>query len=108
MVDSILDNLTLRIQRRADLNLELATSTNRQQIDFFIKGMNEILLHPGIENRVVFLSDIIQHGGYLIHIEYYSAPIPVDEFNTLKQEINLRIIQLLKKEEIQLVVPVKE
>jgi len=108
MVDSILDNLTLRIQRRADLNLELATSTNRQQIDFFIKGMNEILLHPGIENRVVFLSDIIQHGGYLIHIEYYSAPIPVDEFNTLKQEINLRTIQLLKKEEIQLVVPVKE
>ena len=108
MVDSILDNLTLRIQRRADLKLVLATSTNGMQLESFLNGMNEILLHPKIENRVVFLSDIVQHGGFLIHIEYYSAPVPVEEFNALKQEVNLAAIQLLNKEGIQLVVPVKE
>lgn len=108
MVDSILDNLTLRIQRRADLKLELATSTSGQQLESFLKGVDALLLHPKIEHKVVFLSDIVQHGGYLIHIEYYTAPIPVEDFNALKQEINLATILLLNKEGIQLVVPAKE
>jgi len=103
MVDSILDNLTLRTQRRADLRLELATSTGVQQVEDFLKGMDRVLLHPKIEKKTVFLSDILQQGGYLIHIEYYAAPIPVDDFNALKQEINLATIQLLNTLDIQLV-----
>lgn len=103
MVDSILDNLTLRTQRRADLRLELATSTGVQQLEDFLRGIDKVLLHPKVEKKTVFLSDILQQGGYLIHIEYYAAPIPVDDFNALKQEINLAVIQLLNALDIQLV-----
>ncbi|MCO5241380.1 MAG: mechanosensitive ion channel family protein [Chitinophagaceae bacterium] len=95
MVDSIVDNLSLRTQRRADLKLELDTTTTAAQIQQLLDGMREILQHPKIEQRNLFLNDIVQQG-YLVQTDYYTAPVPVEEFNTLKQEVNLRVIQLME------------
>lgn len=101
MVDSIVDNLSLRTQRRADLKLELDTATSAEQIQQLLKGMQEILGHPKIENRNIHLSDIA-HQGYLVQTDYYSAPIPIEEFNALKQEINLQVIQLMETLSIEM------
>ncbi|HRO44503.1 mechanosensitive ion channel domain-containing protein [Agriterribacter sp.] len=95
MVDSIVDNLSLRTQRRADLKLELDTATTAMQIQQLLDGMQEILQHPKIENRNIFLNDIVQQG-YLVQTDYYTAPIPMDEFNAIKQEINLKMIRLME------------
>ena len=95
MVDSIVDNLSLRTQRRADLKLELDTATSAEQIQQLLNGMQEILQHPKIENRNIFFNDIVQQG-YLVQTDYYSAPIPVEEFNALKQEVNLKMIRLME------------
>lgn len=101
MVDSIVDNLSLRTQRRADLKLELDTTTSAEQIQQLLDGMHKILRHPKIENRNIFLNDIVQHG-FLVQTDYYSAPIPVEEFNALKQEVNLKMIQLMEQLGIQM------
>lgn len=101
MVDSIVDNLSLRTQRRADLKLELDTTTTALQIQQLLDGMHQILQHPKIENRNLFLNDIVQQG-FLIQTDYYTAPIPIEEFNTLKQEINLRVIQLMEELKIEM------
>jgi hypothetical protein len=37
----------------------------------------------------------VQHG-YLVQADYYTAPVPIDEFNALKQEVNLRVIKLME------------
>lgn len=95
MVDSIVDNLSLRTQRRADLKLELDTATSAEQIQQLLNGMQEILQHPRIENRNIFFNDIVQQG-YLVQTDYYAAPIPVEEFNALKQEVNLKMIRLME------------
>lgn len=100
MVDSIVDNLSLRTQRRADLKLELHPVTTAQQLQSLLDGLKEILQQPQIENRVVFLNDIVQQG-YLVNIEYYTAPIPVEQFNALKQTINLNVIQLMETLKIE-------
>ncbi|MCC6290314.1 MAG: mechanosensitive ion channel [Chitinophagaceae bacterium] len=103
MVDSIVDNLSLRTQRRADLKLELKSTTNAQSLQALLDGIKKILQHPKIENRVLFLGDIVQQGGYLVHIEYYTAPIPAEEFNQVKQEVNLAIIQLMENLDIEVI-----
>lgn len=102
MVDGIVDNLSLRTQRRADLNLELKSTTQSQQIKNLLAGIEVILQHPKIENRVLFLNDISQQA-YIIHVEYYSAPIPADEFNILKQQVTLQIMELMESLQIEIV-----
>ncbi|MBX3257993.1 MAG: mechanosensitive ion channel [Chitinophagaceae bacterium] len=101
MVDSIVDNLTLRTQRKAELRLELKPATTSQQLQLLLNGMKTILQHPQIENRVLFLNDIAQQG-YLVQADYFTAPVPVEEFNALKQEINLQVIRLMEQLEIEI------
>lgn len=102
MVDGIIDNLTLRTQRRADLNLELKSTTQSDQVKNFLSGIEKILNHPRVENKVLFLNDI-SASAFVIHIEYYSAPIPADEFNLLKQEVNLKIIELMESLHLEII-----
>lgn len=102
MVDSIVDNLSLRTQRRADIKLEIKPDTSTDKLQALLDGIKQILENPRIENRVIFLGDIVQQGGYLVQGEYYTAPIPMDEFNLLKQDINLAIIQLMENLRIEM------
>jgi MscS family membrane protein len=102
MVDSIVDNLSLRTQRRADLKLELKSTTNVQQLQNLLTGIKKILQHPAIENRILFLEDIVQQGGYLVHVEYYTAALPLEEFYLIKQDVNLAVIQLMEQLNIEI------
>jgi MscS family membrane protein len=95
MVDSIMDNLTLRTQRRADLKLEISLQTSSVKLDHVIGGIKNILSHPAIETYVTFLSDITA-TAFVIHIEYYTVMIPIGDFNQLKQTVNLEILRLLE------------
>ncbi|KYP14806.1 mechanosensitive ion channel domain-containing protein [Flavihumibacter sp. CACIAM 22H1] len=107
MVDSIMDNLSLRSQRRADLKLELSLKTSSVKLDHVVAGIKAILSHPAIENYTCFLSDITANS-FLIHVEYYSGMIPVVEFNQLKQTINLEILRLLESLDVELAGEMKE
>src|SRR6187431_1617779 len=72
MVDSVMDNITLRTQRRADLKLELSLQTSSVKLDHAIAAIKSALSHPAIENYVAFLSDITANA-FIIHIEYYTS-----------------------------------
>lgn len=69
MVDSILDNLSLRTQRKAELNLQLDLSTPSAKIEEFIQAVRKILDRKEIENSTVLLNDISSHA-FLIYVEY--------------------------------------
>ncbi|GAO41814.1 mechanosensitive ion channel family protein [Flavihumibacter petaseus] len=107
MVDSIMDNLTLRTFRRADLKLEISLQTSSVKLDHAIAGIKSILSHPAIENYVTYLSDITGNA-FLIHVEYYTGIIPVADFNQLKQTVNLDILRLLESLQVELAGEVKE
>jgi MscS family membrane protein len=57
--------------------------------------------HELIENFTVFLSDI-NKNAFFIHTEFFTAPIPVAEFNALRQQVNLAIIELMEEMNIRL------
>ena len=101
MVDSILDNLSLRTQRRADLKLEIGLSTPATVTEQFINGIEKILTRNEIETFNVHLSDIT-HTAIVIVSDYYTAPVTIKEFNQVKQEVNLQSLKLMEELKIEI------
>ncbi len=101
MVDSIVDNLTLRTQRRADMKVEISLGTSSAQLKELVDGIKKVTEQPEIKNKIVVLNEIATNA-YIIYVEYYSNPIPIAEFNDLKQRVNLGIIALIESLKIEL------
>ncbi len=103
MVDSIMDNLSLRSQRRASIQLEIHAETFAEDLRNLLLGIEEILKEKKnlIENYSVFLSDI-NKNAFLIPIDFFTAPVAIADFNALRQQVNMEIIQLMGKMHIRL------
>jgi MscS family membrane protein len=95
MVDSIVDNQTLRTQRKAEIRLQVGLSTEKSRINQLIESIEKKLDRPNIENPTVFLNDITG-TAFLINVDFFTPPIPLKEFNEIKQEINFEILALLE------------
>ena len=101
MVDSVVDNMSQRTQRRVELKLELDLTSSPEQIQQALNGIERILNNPLIVNKSVVLSDITPEA-FLITCEYFTLAIAVNEFNTVKQQTNLHIIRLLRDLDIEI------
>ena len=104
MVDSILDNLSLRSQRKGNLQLELHSQTSPQLVQQFI-GLIEGYLgerKDKVESFSVLLTDI-QKNALIVSVEFFTAPVPIQDFNQLKQDVNFRIIRLMEEIPVHLV-----
>jgi MscS family membrane protein len=99
MVDSVVDNLTLRTQRKGELRLQLSLSTSAADLDGFVTGALKVLKKDKVENGVVFLNDISE-SAFLVNVDYFTAAVSLDEFNAVKQQVNLDILKLLEKMKI--------
>ncbi|MGB3006868.1 MAG: mechanosensitive ion channel domain-containing protein [Chitinophagaceae bacterium] len=101
MVDSILDNLSLRTHRRGDLRLEIDLQIKPDLIELLIKGVEKIFKRKEVENYQVHLGEIAANA-IIISGEYYTTLVTIDEFNKAKQEINLQSLRLLEELKIEL------
>lgn len=101
MVDSVVDNLSNRLQRRAILKLEIEAITLPQKVEALLKGMQEILKKKEIQNFTVYLNDVTP-AAILINSEYFTEPNNVTAFNVVKQTVNMEVLQLLDKLEIEI------
>jgi MscS family membrane protein len=101
MVDSIVDNQTLRTYRKAELRLQFDSSTEAERISSFVEDCRKLLLDKTfISDATVFLTDI-SGTSFQINIDYFTTPIPVAEFNEIKQKLNLEILNLMESKKIQ-------
>jgi MscS family membrane protein len=101
MVDTILDNLSLRTQRRGDLKLEVGLETSSHKLELLIAGIKRITDRREIEEANVLLSEIAANA-VVITADYYTAPITIRDFNTVKQEVNMQSIKLLEELKIEI------
>jgi MscS family membrane protein len=103
MVDSILDNLTLRTHRRALMNLELRAHTLHQDVNQFLLGIENLLRRRNqqVDEFTVFLTDI-NKDAFVVQVEFLIASVSISEFNHIRQEIALAIIQLMEEMDIRL------
>ena len=101
MVDSILDNLSLRTQRRGDLRLELGLETPPAKLEEAVNAIRQLLSRKEIEAANVFMTEIASNA-LIITSDYYTAPITIQEFNTIKQEVNLGSLKILEQLQIEI------
>lgn len=102
MVDNIMDNLSLRSQRRSVLLLELDAATSASRVTDLLQAIrNRMAELKKIESSSVYLLDIVR-GSLQVQVEYFTAPIPIADFNALREEINLFVIQWMETNEVKL------
>lgn len=103
MVDSILDNLTLRTQRRTELRIELHNGTSSEQLVSLLKDINEYLTDNKdvLEGHTVNLNDFTK-DSLIIQLIYNTDIIDWNAFCNLREKVNLVIVQLIEKHGIKL------
>ena len=102
MVDSILDNLSLRTQYKGELRLEIDLTTSSKKLQELLTGIKTIL-HRGedVKSSSVFMN-AIAGNAFMINGDYFTAHITDNEFNLIREGINLSVLQLLETLGIQI------
>ncbi|MGZ8537434.1 MAG: mechanosensitive ion channel family protein [Flavisolibacter sp.] len=108
MVDSILDNVSLRSQIRGEINLFINLQTSPQKIQQLI---TEIKAHiTGIEviqaHNVLF--NDIRLQAFIVFIEYFTPNMEWNKFTAIRQELNFSILQKMEELEIRIAAEGKE
>jgi len=104
MVDSVVDNWSMRTQRRAEMKLEFSEKNSSISLEQFVKKADALFQNnfaPRLESYSVFLTDYSKNGS-TISIEYFTDNVSIDEFNRLKQQINLALMELVYSQNMEL------
>lgn len=103
MVDSVVDNLSMRTQRRAEIKLEFDPKSPTKNIETLIQGIKDILSKDTqhIEKHSVFLTDF-NKNGITITVEYFTIHFTMAEFNALKQTFNIAVKKLVEELKLEL------
>ena len=103
MVDSVVDNLSMRSQRRAEMKLDFVASSKTNDIEKFIKETEGILAadKEQVIKFSVFFSDF-NKNGITITIEFFTIHITMAEFNRLKQSFNIALKKLTEDLQLEL------
>jgi len=101
MVDSILDNLSQRTQRKGELRLEIGLDAPSGKLQQFIEAARGLLNREEVENSTVLLSDITA-SAFIIQLEYFTGPVTMSEYNEVKQEINFGVLNALSETGIEI------
>lgn len=97
MVDTILDNISLRTQRRAELILDISLSVKIEDLKKIIPAIKKILEKEHVENAETFFSNTGKNA-HTITIEYFTdMEQSFTKFNELRETINFEIIELLQR-----------
>lgn len=97
MVDSVVDNISLRTQRKAEIKLEMDIANSAEQLLQLITSIQKkITENTTIENPHIYLSET-GNQAHVITIDFF-APITqtAEEFNHLKESVNFEIIKIVE------------
>lgn len=102
MVDSILDNVSLRSQIRGEINLFINLQTPPQKIQQLIAAIKtHITGITEIQANNVLFNDI-RLQAFLVFIEFFTPNMEWNKFTALRQEINFFILQKMEELEIRI------
>ena len=94
MVDSIVDNISLRTERKIEMDLQLSVQTSADALAAFSGHMKKIIsTAPFVMNGSVFLSDAGKQF-HNIHIEcLVSLDVNINSFQELREHLNIEAVQ---------------
>lgn len=103
MVDSVVDNHSMRTHRRTEIKLELSSKTTVLETQKCITEIKKLLeaKKDSFTASSVYLSEINKNGVLLL-IEYFTQPVTIDFFNQIKEEMNMSLKKILQENNIDL------
>jgi len=102
MVDTIVDNITLRTQRKVENQLHIDLSATVNQLRAFTAQLPDKLMAAGAESCAVYLSETGKNA-HMIQIEYYTtAGESIADFNAVKERINWITLEELSRHQLVL------
>jgi MscS family membrane protein len=105
MVDSILDNVTLRSQIRGEINLFVNQQTPHEKMKQLLGEIKKYLsLVKEIQSHNVFFSDF-KGQAFVVFIEFFTPNIDTNAFNSIKDQLNLFILETMEKLEVKVTPP---
>ncbi len=102
MVDSVVDNLSLRTQRKAEIKLEMSLKTTAHQLSILMKKINEVLQAKElVESYQVHLFETGKNA-HIISVDFFvNATDSLESFSKLKDTVNFELIELVEKLELK-------
>ncbi len=102
MVDSIIDNLSLRTLRKGELKLDIVINTSAEALKQYQQQLMDFLgKETQLEKFEVLLLDTGKQAHHL-QVDYFTnIETTFDEFNLIKQAINYKAITLAQTLEIE-------
>lgn len=102
MVDSIVDNISLRTQRKGEIRLEIDLSVSVDQLRLFTQALPDKIIATGAESCSVYLAETGKNA-HIIEIEYFTQPDEsIAAFNAGREKINWLILDELQQLKITL------
>lgn len=108
MIDSPLDNHSLRTHRRADFQLSLDYNLPKAQLMQFVDGLREILrsnANCSEESQACFYS--FGESAMEVRVLFYADTTEFNEFLLIREDINLKILDLADRSGIRFAYPVR-
>jgi MscS family membrane protein len=102
MVDSIVDNFSLRSERKIDMDLQLSVATSAQAMADFANHMRYLLKS---ENDLNSFQVFVSESGkqfHALHIEcFVNMQLDLDAFQMVRERLNLAAIEYANTHQIQ-------
>jgi len=102
MVDSAVDNWSMRTERKAEIKLELSAGTPAAMLEKLLAEIKSLLTKNtvAITSSSVFIKELSKNAT-LISIEYFTAPVSLNDFFELKENIHLSIKRILEANHVE-------
>lgn len=102
MVDSIVDNISLRSERKIEMDLQLSVQTTADALANFANHMRTVLkTENGINSYNVFVAESGKQF-HALHIEcLVSIQMDINEFQMIRERLNLAAIEYANAHQIQ-------
>lgn len=98
MVDSVVDNWSMRTHRRAEIRIPLAVNTNAVAIRGLldkIRGKLNGGNHPFTSSQANLVD--LSSQGLVVAVEFLTDPIPLADFNELREEVSFMLLELIEE-----------
>jgi MscS family membrane protein len=102
MVDTIVDNISCRTERKIEMDLQISVNTSADALTNFASFMrSEIAKHHPIISSSVFVSDAGKQF-HIIHIEcFISMETDLNIFQELRENLNLKAVEYANAHQIK-------
>lgn len=108
MIDSPLDNHSLRTHRRADFHLSLEYNLPRETLVSFVEGLREILKNNekcSEESLACFYT--FGESSMDVRVLFFADTTEFNDFLLIREDINLKILELAERSGIRFAYPVR-